>query len=164
MFFTASSYLFLSFVLSALFYKESRILYWLHLTFYFKDSLHATSRSYTKRQCIKIQIYRFMTYRVLCHVTLLLSVAIFFLNVVPSDSNFGFGFLGNFQLFFYCNSENSFKVSPLLHQVSNYIESSASGRFFLPSCGLVFFCLSRQHSFSTVLHIRSFLSLSLTYS
>ena len=33
------------------------------MTFYFKDSLYPTSRSYTKRQCVKVRIYRFMTYR-----------------------------------------------------------------------------------------------------
>ena len=107
MFCTASSYSLLPFVLSALFYRESCILYYLHLTFYFKDSLHATSRSYTKRQCVKVQIYRFLTYRVLCHVPILLPVVIFFLNVIISDGNFRFTFLASFQHFLHRNSENS---------------------------------------------------------
>ena len=51
----------------------------------FQGSLHTTSRSYTKRQCVKVQIYCFMTCRVLCHVTLLWPVAIFFLNVFLFD-------------------------------------------------------------------------------
>ena len=43
----------------------------------FQGSLHTTSQSYTKRQCVKVQIY--------CFMTLLLPVAIFFLNVILSD-------------------------------------------------------------------------------
>ena len=70
-------------------------------------SLHATSRSYTKRQCVQVQIYCFMTYRVLFHVTLLLPVAIFFLNVILSDWNFRFTFLESFEDFLHRNSENS---------------------------------------------------------
>ena len=41
----ASFYSLLPFVPSALFYRESCLLYPLHLTFYFKDSLHAVSKA-----------------------------------------------------------------------------------------------------------------------
>ena len=102
---TASSYSFLPFVLTELFYRESRILYWLHLTFYFRDSLHATSRSYTKRQCVKVQIYRFMTYRVLCHVTLMLPVGIF----LPTET-LVLASLGISNVFFIATARIRFKL------------------------------------------------------
>ena len=63
----------------------------------------------TKGQRIRVQIYRLLTFNVLCHVMLLLPIAIFLLHVVFSNRNFGFPFLGNLQFFLHHKCENSLR-------------------------------------------------------
>ena len=81
----ASSYLLLPFVPSAFFYREYHLLYPLHLTFYFKDSLDAIPKvvigGKIKSQRIRVKIYCFLMYKVLCQVMLLLPVAILFIHI-----------------------------------------------------------------------------------